>query len=181
MHGHQYNAVADRALAKFGPVFAERFCYDHGSFPSYYAGESELPNSSCRFGLYCLAFFIPLALGACAQPVKEQKATTLEIGQNLTLEAIFKDKEFDAEKPGQIRWLEDGSGYTTIEIVEEYKDVDPEEDEDGEEVPWPEEIVFYDPETLKRSVLISARQLTPENKEQALTIDDYHWSTQSEK
>ncbi len=42
----------------------------------------------------------------------------------LTLEAIFKDHAYDPKEPGQIRWLEDGSGYTALETIEEYTDVD---------------------------------------------------------
>ncbi len=94
----------------------------------------------------------------------------------LTLDAIFKDFEFDAKKPGQIRWLKDGSGYTALETVEQYRDVKPERDEEGEIIKWAEDIVFYDPASLERQILISAEQLTPEGVEKALTVDDYIWS-----
>ena len=57
--------------------------------------------------------------------VAEQTKNT-EAEQMLTLEAIFKDYSFDPIKPGQIRWLEDGSGYTALETIESYKDVEPE-------------------------------------------------------
>ena len=33
----------------------------------------------------------------------------------LTLERIFTSEEFKAEKFGPARWLEDGTGYTTLE------------------------------------------------------------------
>ena len=99
----------------------------------------------------------------------------------LTLEAIFKDHSYDPIEPGQIRWLEDGSGYTALETIKEYTDVDPERDEEDEIIKWPEDIVFYDPETLDRSILISAGQLTPEDAENALTIDDYLWSEDRSK
>jgi len=99
----------------------------------------------------------------------------------LTLEAIFKDHDYDPVKPGQIRWLEDGSGYTALETVKEYDDVDPERDEEGEIIKWPEDIVFYNPETLDRSILITAAQLTPGGAEKALTVDDYLWSEDRSK
>ena len=99
----------------------------------------------------------------------------------LTLEAIFKDHSYDPIEPGQIRWLEDGSGYTALETVKEYADVDPERDEEGEIIKWPEDIIFYDPETLDRRILISAGQLTPKNTENALTVDDYLWSEDRSK
>jgi dipeptidyl-peptidase-4 len=99
----------------------------------------------------------------------------------LTLEAIFKDYAFEAKQPGQIRWLKDGSGYTALETVEAYRDVEPERDEEGEIIKWAEDIIFYDPATLERKILISAGQLTPEGKEKALTIDDYIWSEDRSK
>ena len=99
----------------------------------------------------------------------------------LTLEAIFKDHSYDPKEPGQIRWLEDGSGYTALETVEEYKGVEPERDKEGEIIKWPEDIVFYDPETLQRSILIPATQLTPPGAEKALTIEDYIWSEDRSK
>ncbi len=79
----------------------------------------------------------------------------------LTLEAIFKDDTYDPKEPGQIRWLEDGSGYTALETIKEYLDVEPVRDEEGEIIKWAEDIVFDNPETLDRSILISAEQLTP--------------------
>jgi hypothetical protein len=39
-----------------------------------------------------------------------------ENNQNIpTLERIYKDKEFSLKRFGPARWLEDGSGYTTLE------------------------------------------------------------------
>jgi len=99
----------------------------------------------------------------------------------LTLEAIFKDYTYDPREPGQIRWLEDGSGYTALETVEEYRDVEPERDEEGEIIKWAEDIIFYDPATLARNILISAGQLRPKGEEKALTIDDYSWSEDRSK
>ena len=104
-----------------------------------------------------------------------------ETGQVLSLEAIYKDYDYDAKPPRQIRWLEDGSGYTSLETVEEFSAIDPERDEEGEIIKWPEDIIIYDPETLERKVLISAGQLTPEGAEKALTIEDYIWSDDRSK
>ena len=120
-------------------------------------------------------------LSACSEPVNDNKVTLLEDDQLLTVEAIFKDKEFEPEEPGQIRWLEDSSAYTTLETLEAYVDVEPEKDALGEEIKWPQDIVLYDPATLQRTVLISAAQLTPEGAERALVIDDYSWSDDRSK
>ena len=80
----------------------------------------------------------------------------------LTLERIFGDEEFEVETFGPARWLEDGSGYTTLEAsgeVEEAKD-----------------IVRYEPATGDRSVLVPATSLVPAEGEEPLEIDDYLWS-----
>ena len=80
----------------------------------------------------------------------------------LTLERIFEEKEFRVERYGPARWLEDGSGYTTLEAsegVEEAKD-----------------IVRYDPATGERSVVVPATSLLPTEGEEPLVIKDYLWS-----
>jgi dipeptidyl-peptidase-4 len=124
-----------------------------------------------------LAFLLSgLALAACKQETSQDHSPSPEASQMLTLEAIFKDYEFEPEEPGQIRWLEDGSGYTALETVSEYRDVEPGRDETGEIIKWPEDIVFYNPATLERSTLITAARLTPQGADRALSIDDYSWS-----
>ena len=80
----------------------------------------------------------------------------------LTLERIFEEEEFEVETFGPARWLEDGSGYTTLEAsvaAEEAK-----------------EIVHYDPATGERTILVSATSLVPAGGEDPLEIDDYLWS-----
>lgn len=94
----------------------------------------------------------------------------------LTNEAIFRDRAYKAKVPGAVRWLEDGSGYSALETVDAYKDVDLALDELGEEINPYREIVRYDPATLKRTVLFSLEQLTPTGADQALAVDDYQWS-----
>jgi len=80
----------------------------------------------------------------------------------LTLERIFEEEEFEVETFGPARWLEDGSGYTTLEASEEVEEA--------------KEIVRYDPATGKRSVLVPATSLVPTGGEKPLEIDDYLWS-----
>ncbi|MDH4018757.1 MAG: S9 family peptidase [Xanthomonadales bacterium] len=122
-----------------------------------------------------------LAVAACTRQTSPVETTPMEADQMLTLEAIFKDHKYDPKEPGQIRWLDDGSGYTALETVDEYRDVDPERDEEGEIIKWAEDIVFYNPETLDRSILIPASKLTPVDAEKALTVDDYIWSKDRSK
>ena len=81
----------------------------------------------------------------------------------LTLERIFKNKEFEAEPFGPARWLEDGSGYTTLEKNEDFEEA--------------EDIVLYEPATGERNVLVPASRLVPAEGEGPLAIDDYHWSS----
>jgi len=80
----------------------------------------------------------------------------------LTLERIFSTREFRLERFAQARWLEDGSGYTTLEKSKE--------DCGGED------IVRYNPETGEREILVSAARLTPKDSTAPLEIDDYQWS-----
>ena len=79
----------------------------------------------------------------------------------LTIDRIFDGDEFELEKFGPARWLENNTGYTTLEDAEIG---------DGKD------IVRYDPETGKRDVLISARLLVPPGETAPLSIDDYQWS-----
>jgi len=81
----------------------------------------------------------------------------------LTLERIFKENEFSLNRFGPTRWLEDGSGYTTLE-----KSLD---------FPKARDIIKYDPSTSERSVLVNASQLVPQGEEQPLKIKDYKWSS----
>ncbi|MCH8325264.1 MAG: hypothetical protein IIB83_01660, partial [Bacteroidetes bacterium] len=58
----------------------------------------------------------------------------------LTLERIFKENEFKLNHFGPAVWLEDGSGYTTLE-------------ESGK-FPMAKDIIKYNPKSRKRSLLV---------------------------
>jgi len=85
----------------------------------------------------------------------------------LTLERIFSSDEFSANRFGPARWLKHKSGYTTLE--------------DSEAMDEGRDIVWYDPESGDRQVLVSAQQLIPSGPSKSLAIDDYHWSEDGEK
>jgi len=85
----------------------------------------------------------------------------------LTLERIFKEQEFKLKRFGPAVWLKDGSGYTTLEASDDF--------------PLAREIIKYNPETGKRSVLVDARQLIPEGTQNPLLISGYHWSADGKK
>jgi dipeptidyl-peptidase-4 len=94
----------------------------------------------------------------------------------LSLERIYKDHEFSSDYIGRIRWLADGSGYTAVE-----KSATTKMSDKDKEVSIGKDIVVYDPETLKRTVLITAEQLTPSSAEEPLKIHNYIWSDDRQK
>ncbi len=85
----------------------------------------------------------------------------------LTLERIYSSSEFSPKRFGPARWLEHKAGYTTLEKSEAL--------EKGRDIVW------YQPETGEREILISAEQLVPAGSPGPLEIDDYHWSADGSK
>ncbi len=79
----------------------------------------------------------------------------------LTLERIITNDEFRTEHFGPARWLEDGSGYTTLEPAADGKGRD---------------IVRHDPGSGRREVLVAASKLVAPGASEPLSIDDYSWS-----
>ena len=80
----------------------------------------------------------------------------------LTLKRIFTDRDFQAEKFGPARWLENGKAYTTVEPSPDIKDG--------------QDIIRYEADSGKRRVLVAAKTLVPTGAKTALAIDDYVWS-----
>ncbi|MCH7563154.1 MAG: S9 family peptidase [Gemmatimonadetes bacterium] len=85
----------------------------------------------------------------------------------LTLERIYASPEFASERFGPARWLEDGSGYTTLEVARSGAPAF--------------DIVRYDPETGATEVLVSAENLTPTGAASPLAVEDYTWSADGSK
>lgn len=127
---------------------------------------------------FILSFVLTVSSSEAAAAAAPDKSVD---GVTLTNEAIFVDKAYKAKKPGEVRWLEDGSGFTALETVKEHEDTELEVDELGEDINPYREIVQYDPATLKRTVLLSLAQLTPEGADQALAVDSYEWSDDKSK
>ena len=80
---------------------------------------------------------------------------------NQRLSRIFSSNALSAKRFGPARWIRDGAGFTTLE-------------------PSPgdssaQDIVEYDTASGKRSILVSAAQLTPKDSKKALDIEDYAW------
>jgi dipeptidyl-peptidase-4 len=80
----------------------------------------------------------------------------------LTIDRIFNSFEFYPEFYGPVQWLEDGSGFTTVEY--------------SSAVPGGQDLVRYDPLTKKTTVLISASELIPAGHDMPLEISNYSWS-----
>lgn len=80
----------------------------------------------------------------------------------LSLERIFSSREFASEFFGPARWLQDGSGYTTLE-----PSATPNLGRD---------IVRYTPQSGQREILVAAEKLVANGASQALQIEDYEWS-----
>ncbi|MEP4485108.1 S9 family peptidase [Marinobacter alexandrii] len=94
----------------------------------------------------------------------------------LTNEALFKDWEYNAERPGAVRWSEEGATYTALETAAGYEDAVLEKDQYGDDIKIYQEVVRYDPASGARETLISLQQLTPKGRDTALVVDDYRWS-----
>ncbi len=81
----------------------------------------------------------------------------------LTLDRIFNSDEFKSKSFGPARWLDDDSGYTTLEPSPEDKTV--------------KEIVRYALPSGERTVLVTAVQLKPTHSDKPLKIKNYAWSS----
>src|SRR5688572_23402541 len=73
----------------------------------------------------------------------------------LTLENIYNKGAFRQKGFGPVRWMKDSRGYSTVES---------------------NEINQYDAQTGAKTVLVSAKQLTPAGGTAPLEIEDYTWS-----
>ena len=80
----------------------------------------------------CLLLWISMDLPASEVP---------DANSLLTVDRIFGKEKFKTQEWGPARWLDDGSGFTTLETSETV--------EDGKD------IVRYDPESGQREVLVS--------------------------
>jgi dipeptidyl-peptidase-4 len=120
---------------------------------------------------WCALAAMSVSLIACQSTVEKSSSANSKIDKPLSLERIYKEREFSSQWLGRIRWLADGSGYTAVE-----KSATTKTDKNGKEQSIGKEIVFYDPNTLTRTVLISAEQLIPKGSDKPLAIDNYLWS-----
>ena len=80
----------------------------------------------------------------------------------LTLDRIYASREFSGARFGPTRWIDDGSGYTTLER--------------SEGPAGGRDIVRYETESGERRILVPAERLIPEGGSTPLSIENYDWS-----
>ncbi|MFT7618437.1 MAG: dipeptidyl-peptidase-4 [Planctomycetota bacterium] len=78
----------------------------------------------------------------------------------ITLDRIHQSNDFSSQGFGPIRWLKDGSGYTTLESSQN----------------GGRDIVSYGPKSQGRTILVAADKLVPKGRRSPLSIADYVWS-----
>lgn len=117
-----------------------------------------------RFALVALA---SVALGIPARAQTMILSNQLPDSVNAELHRIYASRYYSADRFGPARWIDRGEGYTTLERSKA--------DSGGFD------IVRYATATGERSVLVSARELTPAGASAPLAIDDYEWSGDGSK
>ena len=87
--------------------------------------------------------------------------------RELSIERIFGNWEYTQEWIGQIRWMDDGDAYTTLERSEDYARA--------------LQIVKHETASGKTEILVSVNDLLPNGTSQPLYIQNYHWSSDNKK
>ncbi|MHC4433086.1 MAG: DPP IV N-terminal domain-containing protein, partial [Planctomycetota bacterium] len=116
----------------------------------------------------CIVLIIVTALSAADKAEAEADCGYL------TLDRIIDSDEFESKSYGPVRWLQDRSGYTTLEKTRATGDEDSKDN-------GPRDIVRYDPETGEREIMVSSEMLRPSADVNSLKIDDYSWSQDGNK
>lgn len=127
-----------------------------------------------------LAFAVVAGLGLQACSSTEQASTpsaTVNATANpLSLEQIYKEKDFKAERSTYFTWLDDGTGYTVLEERESDKNNQDDKGKDDEHGVKGNDIVFYNADGTGRKVLVSYEKLIPKGDKEPLTVESYQWS-----
>lgn len=90
----------------------------------------------------------------------------------LTLDRIFSSDDFKIKTFGPARWLDDDSGYTTLEAVAD----DAMSDDTVPASDKVKELVRYGIVSGERTVLVKAVDLTPPHTDSPLILQNYDWS-----
>jgi len=108
-----------------------------------------------------------LAMAGCTISKPTDQSGKLQSVGYLNLERIFISDEFEAEETGSAVWLKEGPGYTTLE--------DSNNPEGGKDIVW------YDPDTDCRKILVASECLIPPDESEPLDIDGYKLSKDGKK
>ncbi len=81
----------------------------------------------------------------------------------LSLERLFTNYEFSARRFGPLKWLDNGTYYTTFEASAEYRGA--------------VDVIRYETATGKSDVMVSAASLIPQGESSPLRVEDYEWSS----
>ncbi|MEZ7276018.1 S9 family peptidase [Pseudoalteromonas sp. 68 DY56-GL68] len=127
-----------------------------------------------------LAFAVVAGLGLQACSSTEQantpSATVNATANPLSLEQIYKEKDFKAERSTYFTWLDDGTGYTVLEERESDKNNQDDKAKDDEHGVKGNDIVFYNADGTGRKVLVNYEKLIPKGDKEPLTVESYQWS-----
>lgn len=80
----------------------------------------------------------------------------------LSIDRIFYSSEFSGERMGQLRFLDGGEFYTTLEA--------------SKDLPGSRDIVKHNTLTGEKEILVPAQLFVPQGKNKPLSISDYIWS-----
>jgi len=105
-----------------------------------------------------LTSVLAIAVSFTLQPLAAQ----LPAEASDMLRRLYASRDFSSQSFGPARWMGGGVAYTTVEP--------------SALVPGAADIVRYETASGARSVLVSARQLTPRGAPTPLDIDDYEWA-----
>jgi len=121
-----------------------------------------------------VAWAVSGSSNALAQDAQAKDAETRNVEQPaaLTVDRIFATADFATDRFGPSKWLEDGSGFTTLE--------------QSTSVSGALDIVFNNPADGMTRIMVSAATLipaetTPEGSAAPLSIADYSWSPDGTK
>ncbi|MCJ7580428.1 MAG: S9 family peptidase [Candidatus Aminicenantes bacterium] len=106
--------------------------------------------------------FLFLCISFCQLLEANQQDSSL-----LTLDRIFIGQEFGTERFSGPQWIDNGTGYTTLEL--------------SQSVAGGRDIIRYNSATGKREILVSADKLIPAGESEPLAVQGYSWSKSMKK
>jgi dipeptidyl-peptidase 4 len=104
--------------------------------------------------LLCALLFTQIGFAQQTAPAKDPGL--------LTLERIYSSPEFSTQPLPPMRWIDQGTGYTTLES--------------SKTAAGGRDIIRYDTATAERKVLVAAEKLIPAGASAPLQIQNYIWS-----